>query len=162
MKTLFSALPKICIALILIFFMSSCASTPQSIELGSIPLYDLEKQDIAQEKLESFLQGEWDGEPFALKIPKGLNLPVHITVDTPVANLDSDAGSLHFKRDVFIYLDKKRSLASPDGENWAPFSDMDLLKKLFDGDQGSLAISMSGTKNEGMLLSLSLLLTERQ
>lgn len=142
--------------------ISGCASKPTAIDLDSVPLYDLSQDKFALEKLSQFSDGSWDGSPFAFKIPSGYELPIHISVDTPIAQLDSSAGNLVFSHDVFFYLEGDQQFASPDGVQWAPCNEIDLLKELFKGDKGSLAIGMSAKEHEQTTLSIKLVLTRKK
>lgn len=141
-----------------LIFSGGCAKTPRRLDISAIPLYDISDAATA-EKLAQFKKGTPADEPFVLKIPTGSMLPVHISVDTPLAKLDSEAGNLRFSQDLYLYFTTEKILASPDGRLWAPFTDMDAVKELFGGDKGMIKMEMSSTKEKGALLSLDIAVT---
>ncbi len=140
-----------------LMLVAGCASSPQPLDIESISVYDISTPPEA--KLIEQHVNNTAAEPLVIKIPKGYNLAIHLNIDTPLAKLDSDAGKLHFVRDLYVYLDKEMVLVSPDKRSWAPFSDMEMVKTLFGADKGSVSLGMSARKDDGAMLMLSVIMT---
>ena len=150
--------PKILSLLILVVCIAGCAGKPRQFDISAVTIYDISAKPDA-ELIEKYLSGQEHKDPLILKVPNGYALPIHLNIDTPLAKLDSDAGSLQFTKDVFLYLDNKKVLASPDTKLWAPFSDMEMIKELFDAGQGAVSLGMSATEQEGAMLSVKVILS---
>ncbi len=144
--------------LILLVCLAGCAGKPQQLDISTIPIYDISAAPDA-ELIGKYLSEQQHKDPLILKVPNGYALPIHLNIDTPLAKLDSDAGSLQFTKDLYLFLDDTNVLASPDMMLWAPFSDMEMVKELFGADQGAVSLGMSATEQEGALLSVKVLLT---
>ncbi len=145
-------------ALLLLVFLISCASMPKQLDISTLPIYDISAAPDAQ-LIDKYLDEQKHKDPFIIKIPKGYALPVRLEIDTPLAKLDSDAGDLQFTQDLYIYLDNREVLASPDAKRWAPFSDMEMVKELFGGDQGSVSLGVGAKEIEGARLTVKVRMT---
>lgn len=144
--------------ILILIFLTACARKPQQLDISSIPVYDISAVPDA-EIIERYLTEQGTKNPLIIKVPNGYVLPIHLDIDTPLAKLDSDAGNLVFTTDLYLYINERNILTSPDTARWAPFSDMEMVKKLFGADKGSLSLGMSATAKEGAQLSVKVMLT---
>lgn len=142
-----------------LFFITGCAS------IQTINMDDIETVDVSQitttddiNALTELSQGKMPETPVIFHLPAGFQLPVHFNLDTPIAQMDNQCGNLTFSQAVYLYLDSKEVLVSPDKAQWATIDNMDLIKQLFGGKQGELAIGLSSSKDEGPLLDIKVML----
>lgn len=88
--------------------LAACASVPSTDEIAALPVV-------------TYGQAAPAGQPFVLRYPAGVALPVHTGVG---GSLLAQEGSADFqvklKRDIYVY----KNLASFDGKHWQPGHDI--------------------------------------
>ena len=143
---------------VLVLFLFTGCSGIRKIETDQLHNIDLsavnEQQDLSI--LMEIAEGKPIKEPLVMKLPKGYRLPVHMTVNTPLAKMDSKCGTLVFSQDLFLYLTQSSMLVSPDKTNWVNMSDFDGVKKLFGWSDGSLAVGIGASRENGSLLGVKI------
>lgn len=122
----------------------------QSVDLSSLE----EEHDLSI--LVEMAKGKPLKEPVVMKLPKGFRLPVHLTLNSPLAQLDSECGTLIFSQDFFLYLSHASMLVSPDRINWANMADFDAVKELFGWGGGNLALGIGATRDQGAFLEMKI------
>lgn len=152
-------IPRLILLTVLGLLLAGCgASSPHLMSVEPAEIFDISSEQDAQ-KIANYLTGVTAADQLIMKVPRGYSLPIQLEIDTPLARLNSSAGNLEFSQDLYLCLSSEKNLASPDGMRWAPFNDMDLVKKLFGGDQGSLSLAMSNSAETGSLLTVKLAVT---
>ena len=151
------------ILLFLLTFVTGCASI-QTLETEGLKTVDFSKVEELENiaNLEQMIKGEVViEEPFVVKIPKGFELPVHFELNTPLAVMNSQCSTMSFFRDLYGYFSEDQILLSPDKKQWAPISNIELIKKLFGAGDGELAIGLGAGKEKGPLLEVKLMIHQQ-
>lgn len=138
-----------------LLFFTGCA-TIRTLDTAAITSIDISATDAHEElaSIEKTLKGEAIDKPFIIKVPQGFNLPVHLTLDTPLLSMENRTGTLVFKQDLFLYVSNREILVSPDKLSWVEINNLDAVKELFGGEKGELSVGMSASKEQGPLLDI--------
>ena len=97
-----------------------------------------------------------DGKTVIFKVAQGQQVPLKLTMDTPVGTIEHSENTLTFNRDVYLLMSKTNWEVSPDGQRWASLGSMRSLKNLFGFSKGQLSVGVQGTKDAGTFISVDL------
>lgn len=139
--------------------LSGCAFSPE-VDMSSAQIIDITSGYDETSLLETLADRKQLREPLVMKVPAGFPLPVAIRIKTPIAEMNSHCSTLHFRKDVFVYLSNTKMLISPDSKNWAPLHDMEEVKELFGGGRGEVNVQMSSSREMGPLLEVRVTVEE--
>ncbi len=143
------------IAALVVASIVSCATSP-TIDLSDVEIIDIVNNPEGFAALDLTGDGSQPPQPFILKVPAGHGLPVHLSIDTPLASMASTCSTLNFHRDLFVYMSSSHFLVSPDATQWAPFDDLEQIKSLFGVGAGELSVGMSGSQEDGATLQIGI------
>lgn len=103
-----------------------------------------------------------NGGEALIKVSAGDTLPLHLTMNLPVAEMRSTDGEIRFREDAFVHISGKGVLLSPDAWQWARIDDVDALQKIFGMKGGSMSVGFEATRKDGAFLGISLRAVERR
>ena len=135
--------------------LTGCGSPP-TVDLASVRHIDITGDYDETALLDQLARGTIMKEPLVVKVPAGFPLPVAFKLKSPLAEMNSDCSTLHFRRDLYVYLSSNEILLSPDLKQWAHFNDMESVKELFGGGKGELAVQMSTSKENGARIEIDM------
>lgn len=106
--------------------------------------------------------GKWEelerqvsaGQAVVVRIEAGQEIPLKLTMTSPVADLAPGENRLLFTRDAYLYISPDVFRVSPDGQRWADIHDLTAQKKLFGLKKGTLSVGFGAATKEGPYISL--------
>jgi hypothetical protein len=111
-----------------------------------------------QDNMEIILKGVESGHPAILKIPKGMEVPLQINLDSPLLSLTQKSVILHCiaGRNFFIKLRKDEAKVSLDGQYWVDAKNIALVKSMFGFQRGVFKIALNSDKSGEALFVLNI------
>ena len=97
-----------------------------------------------------------NGTPVIFKLTSGERMPIKLTVDLPLGEMEKGDCRFVFKRDTYIFISQKECLFSPDGQRWASIESPRSLAKLFDTKHGDLRFGIGSATNQEPFISLEI------